>query len=103
MRDGGHYDLLLRAFPGVLIACLSVAVAAPVARGPSPSSRCFLSLTRTTVCWLLLRNLLRRWGRCQGKANDDGASRWCSFPHAGGFSTAVRIGSKPVSSRPYSF
>ena len=26
------------------------AVAVPVARGPSPSSRCFLSRTRTTVC-----------------------------------------------------
>jgi hypothetical protein len=33
----------------------SVAVAAPVAGGPSPSSRVFRSLTRTTVCWLAVR------------------------------------------------
>jgi hypothetical protein len=37
----------------------SVVVAAPVAGGPSPSSRCFLSLTRTTVCW-------RAVGHCGG-------------------------------------
>ena len=35
------------------------------------------------------------------KANDGGASRWCSFPHDGGFSTAVRVGRRPVSRRFY--
>jgi hypothetical protein len=37
-------------------------------------------------------------------ANDGGASRWCSFPHAGGFfsPTAVRVGRRSVSSRLYS-
>ena len=34
-------------------------------------------------------------------ANDGGASCWCSFPHVGGFSTAVRIGRRSVSSRFY--
>jgi hypothetical protein len=35
-------------------------------------------------------------------ANDGGASRWCSFPHDGGFSsTAVRVGRRPVSRRLY--
>ena len=35
-------------------------------------------------------------------ANDVGASRWCSFPHDGGFSsTAVRVGRRPVSRRLY--
>ena len=33
----------------------SGAVAAPIAGRPSPSSRCFLSLTRTTACWLAVR------------------------------------------------
>ena len=33
------------------------------------------------------------------KANDDGASRWCGFPHACEFSIVVRVGCKPVSSR----
>src|SRR5258706_477241 len=36
------------------------------------------------------------------KANDDGVSHWCSFTHDGD-STAVRIGSKSVSSRSDSF
>ena len=39
------------------------------------------------------------------KANDGGASCWCSFPHVGGFffppPTAVRIGRRSVSSRFY--
>ena len=34
----------------ITIGLAFVAVAVPVARGPSPSSRCFLSRTRTTVC-----------------------------------------------------
>jgi len=34
----------------------SVAVAAPVAGRPSPSSRCFLSLTLITVCWRAVRH-----------------------------------------------
>lgn len=34
------------------------------------------------------------------KANDDGASRWCSFRHVRWIvSIAVRVGHKPVSSR----
>ena len=33
----------------------SGAVAATVAGRPSPSCRCFLSLTRTTACWLAVR------------------------------------------------
>ena len=34
------------------------------------------------------------------KANDDGASRWCSFRHVRWIvSIAVRVGRKPVSSR----
>ena len=34
-------------------------------------------------------------------ANDGGASCWCSFPHVGGFSTAVRISRRSLSSRFY--
>ena len=35
---------------------VSVAVAAPVVGGPSPFSRVFRSLTRTTVCWRAVRH-----------------------------------------------
>ena len=34
-------------------------------------------------------------------ANDGGASRWCSLPHARWISIAVRVGRKSVSSRFY--
>ena len=41
---------------GITIGLTFVAAAAPVAREPSPSCRCFLPLTRTTVCWHAARH-----------------------------------------------
>ena len=40
---------------------VSVAVAAPVVGGPSPFSRVFRSLTRTTVCWRAVRHCGDAW------------------------------------------
>jgi hypothetical protein len=45
----------------ITIGLGSVAVAAPLAGRPSPSSHCFLSLTRITVCWHAVRHCGGAW------------------------------------------
>jgi hypothetical protein len=45
----------------ITIGLTFVAAAAPVAREPLPSCRCFLSLTRTTVCWRAVRHCGGAW------------------------------------------
>ena len=44
------------------------AVAVPVAERPSPSYRCFLSLTRSTACWFAVRHCVGDlWSTAPGK------------------------------------
>jgi hypothetical protein len=45
----------------IMTGLVSVAVAAPVVGGPSPFSRVFRSLTRTTVCWRAVKHCGGAW------------------------------------------